>query len=262
MKHMLTRIFPKKKRPLRPQGAPRLSVPAFPRAIYAIGDVHGRLDLLERLEKRIARNAKRVDHNIWVVLLGDFVDRGPDSAGVIEYLLADHPSGFRRLCLGGNHEQAMLEALEDHRTLAWWCDNGGIETLQSYGIPPDRIDLSARGWPAMRALLDAHIPQAHRDFLAGLPLLLTVPGYAFVHAGLRPDIALPDQKDHDLRWYRGPTKGIHDAFGLTVVHGHTIVDKPLVTKDAIAIDTGACQTGRLTALRLVPGAKPAVYEQR
>ncbi|HCO53709.1 MAG TPA: serine/threonine protein phosphatase [Pelagibacterium sp.] len=257
MKKLLARIFGARKT----QGALRLSSPLFPRALYVIGDVHGRLDLLEAIEQQIAAHAERVDETIWVVLLGDLVDRGPSSAQVLDHVIKPSPHGFRRLCLSGNHEQAMLEALESAEALEWWCRFGGIETLASYGISISQLDPGARSWDTNRSILETYIPQEHIEFLSGLPVLIEVPGYVLVHAGLRPGVAPKDQSDQDLRWYRHDPEAAKVETDYCVVHGHTIVETPIVTPTRIAIDTGAYASGRLTAVCLRSGQEPIIIEQ-
>jgi len=259
MKHVLARLIGSgHPRPDEPgPGAPRLHSATFPGAIYAIGDVHGRLDLLLGLEEKIAAHASTIKGEAWVVLLGDFMDRGPSSAQVLDHLLAEPPSGVRRICLGGNHEEAMLDALDDPAAFSLWFGVGGAETLASYGLSPSRIE--TRAWATVKAMLDAYIPQSHRAFLAGLPVLLEVPGFVFVHAGLRPGIPLAGQTDRDLRWI---ASGLEDEDrDFAVVHGHTIVPDVLIGKRRIAVDTGAYETGRLSAVCLTgPDASVTVIE--
>src|SRR5690606_30288154 len=156
--------------------APRLRSARFPRALYAIGDVHGRLDLLMALEEKIAAHAGNTDEDVWVVLLGDMVDRGPASAQVIDHVMAPSRWGFRRLCLSGNHEQAMLEAFDSAEAFDWWCRFGGVETLASYGVSASQLNLDAGGWEVNRAVLRAKMPDDHMAFLAGLPVMIEVPG--------------------------------------------------------------------------------------
>jgi len=259
MKHFLARLIGAGAR--RPNegwgGAPRLHSSTFPGAIYAVGDVHGRLDLLKGLEAKIADHARDVAGEVWVVMLGDYVDRGPSSAQVLDHLIAE-PSGFRRICLGGNHEEAMLNALDDPTSFAMWCSVGGIETLASYGLSSSQIE--AQSWETVKNALDAYIPRAHREFLADLPVLVEVPGYLLVHAGLRPGVPLEEQTDHDLRWIASDMGD--DDWGLVVVHGHTIVPEVLVGSRRIAVDTGAYETGRLSAVCLTgPGGPATIIEQ-
>lgn len=261
MKKLLARIFGTPKTKGAPQGALRLSSPQFPRALYVIGDVHGRLDLLEALEKQIATHAGVVDESVWVVLIGDMVDRGPSSAQVLDHVIGPSRYGFRRLCLSGNHEQVMLEALDSAEAMEWWCRFGGIETLASYGISVSQLDPAARSWDTNRSILETYIPQQHIAFLSGLPVAIEVPGYVLVHAGLRPGVALKDQTDEDLRWYRHDPADEGVQVGPCVVHGHTIVQTPIVTPSRIAIDTGAYASGRLTAVCLRTGQEPIIIEQ-
>ena len=264
MRNLFARIFG----PFEPEsarsGAPRLTSTQFPRALYVIGDVHGRLDLLEALEEKIASHAGVVGDDIWVVLVGDVVDRGPSSAQVIDHLLKPPKWGFRRFCLSGNHEQAMLEAFESAEALEWWCRFGGIETLASYGVSISQLDPAARSWDTNRAVLDAYIPREHVRFLSDLPVMIRVPGYVLVHAGLRPGRSLEDQTDQDLRWFRHDTDAAGSdggRSGYCVVHGHTIVERALVTRERIAIDTGAYKSDRLTAVCLRSGQEPIIIEQ-
>ncbi|MEQ8445443.1 MAG: metallophosphoesterase [Pelagibacterium sp.] len=264
MRQLFARIFGTSGPESARQGAARLSSANFPRALYVIGDVHGRLDLLESIEEQIAGHAGVVNEDVWVVLVGDVVDRGPSSAQVIDHLLKPSKWGFRRFCLSGNHEQAMLEAFESAEALEWWCRFGGVETLASYGVSISQLDPAARSWDTNRAVLEAYIPREHIQFLSDLPVMIRVPGYVLVHAGLRPGIAPEDQTDQDLRWFRHETDAAGDnelESGYCVVHGHTIVERPLVTRGRIAIDTGAYMSGRLTAVCLRSGQEPIIIEQ-
>jgi len=261
MKHVLARLIGSgHPRPDEPgPGAPRLHSATFHGAIYAIGDVHGRLDLLLGLEEKIAAHAREIEGEVWVIMLGDFVDRGPSSAQVVDHLLAAPAGRFRRICLGGNHEEAMLDALADPAAFAMWFGVGGAETLASYGLSPGRIE--AQAWDTVRRTLTAFIPAAHRAFLATLPVLVQVPGFVLVHAGLRPGVSLAGQTDRDLRWIASDLEDGDRDF--VVVHGHTIVPEVIVARRRIAVDTGAYETGRLSAVCLTgPGAPVAVIEQR
>lgn len=261
MRPVLSRLFgARARRPAKARNtAPRLHSPVFPGALYAVGDVHGRLDLLTALEARIVEHARDVTGEVWIILLGDVVDRGPSSAQVIDHLLAEPAPGFRRICLGGNHEEAMLDALGDPQAYSLWRGVGGSETLASYGINAARLE--GRSWETVRAALDRYIPQTHRTFLETLPVLLQVPGFVLVHAGLRPGIPLAEQTDRDLRWLGSDAGGAEEDF--TIVHGHTIVPRVMIGKGRIAVDTGAYKTGRLSAVCLAgPGAAPVVIEQR
>ncbi|HEV7274656.1 MAG TPA: metallophosphoesterase family protein [Devosiaceae bacterium] len=224
-----------------------------PQLLYAVGDVHGCLEELLRLEQAILADAAGVVGEKWLVMLGDYVDRGPASAGVIDHLLAPPPFGFRRLCLKGNHEAMLLEALSDATALLHWLSFGGDATLASYGMDQAAIEKLRQGQlrgGARRQLLAAHLPDEHLEFLRGLPIVLSMPGYIFVHAGLRPGVPLADQQESDLLWIRDLFLEAEHDHGAVVVHGHTPVQQPFVSRTRIGIDTGCFMSGRLTALRI------------
>ncbi len=220
--------------------------------IYAIGDVHGRLDLLTRLHALIAADAAEASARRRVIVyLGDYVDRGPDSRGVIDLLMQEPLPGFERVHLLGNHEDYLLQFLEHAEVGPHWCAFGGYATLASYGVrPPAAFAPLARDFETTRAALADTIPSAHVDFLRGLKLSHAEGGYLFVHAGVRPGVALAEQRAEDLLWIRDEFLDSPDDFGACVVHGHTIVETPEQYPNRIAIDTGAFGTGRLTALVL------------
>jgi serine/threonine protein phosphatase 1 len=234
----------------------RLSAGELPERLYAIGDVHGCLDQLQRLEALIVEDTQGVTGEKWLVHLGDYIDRGPASAQVLDHLLAPPPAGFSRICLAGNHEHFLLGALSDPDTVGNWLEFGGVATLLSYGLQHAQIDRLRRGGRHARLqLLQACLPDEHLDFLRGLPVLLTVPGYVFVHAGLRPGVPLDRQSDEDLLWIRHEFLDADHDFGAVVVHGHTPVPEPSVLPRRVCIDTGCFMTGRLTALRIAPGVE-------
>ncbi|WP_119680484.1 metallophosphoesterase family protein [Indioceanicola profundi] len=220
--------------------------------IYAIGDIHGRSDLLDLLMRRISADARTAARGLQhtLVFLGDYVDRGQDSAGVLERLSAGPPPGFGMVCLRGNHEAVMQRFLTDHSVGPAWLSFGGVETLASYGIRP-RPDLDQERWlPIARSELARTLPQPHHAFLQGLRLHLRVGGYLFVHAGIRPGVKLERQKPEDLLWIRDAFLDSTARHGMTVVHGHTVVREPEVRPNRIGIDTGAYASGRLTCLVL------------
>lgn len=231
----------------------------WPDVIYAIGDVHGRLDLLRKLEHAIIEDAQSFRGEKWIVMLGDYVDRGFDSAGVVRHLLDKAPHGFRRICLYGNHEAMMLEGLTDRRTFENWQRFGGIDTLQSYGLSSH---LSVKGpthWHKITRAMAACIPAEHIAFLSRLPVSLTVGNYIFVHAGLQPGRALADHTDTQLLWTRSRPEQASD---MTIVHGHTIVEEPLAGPGEINVDTGAFHSGVLTCVRLEQKAEPRFIQAR
>ena len=232
----------------RSADAARPRVPAGQR-VYAVGDIHGRLDLLIPLLAHIRDDiASRASADNHVVLLGDLVDRGPYSAETVEYA-AGHLPGFASFhILMGNHEEAMLRALDpgEDRAENMWLKFGGYETLASYGIP-----VSALGdeIPPV-ALLEHYIPERHRQFLESLPDAMRFGDYVFVHAGVRPGVALEEQNPADMRWIRHDFLEHRGDLGAYIVHGHSISADPDVQGNRIGIDTGAYRSGTLTALGL------------
>ena len=214
------------------------------RRVYAIGDVHGCAERLDALHRLIAADlATRPVAEALLVHLGDLIDRGPNSAGVVARLAAGSPiTGVEMVNLRGNHEQMMLMAMGgDRRALAHWRGNGGDAALLSWGIKPAK---AGPGWAAS-------LPPAHAAFLAGLEVARVVDSYIFVHAGVRPGLPLAAQTEEDLLWIRKPflkSSGplLPDAPGLAVVHGHTPEPAPVITDNRIGVDTGAVGGGRLT----------------
>lgn len=218
--------------------------------VYAIGDVHGRLDLLNGLIAAIdADDAERGAAQTSLVFLGDLVDRGPDSAGVVERV---HRLGGERAdvrLLLGNHEEVFLAALEgDLNALRLFCRIGGRETAISYGIAP--ADYESMDYPALACALAAAVPDTHRALLAAGGDMEIIGDYAFVHAGVRPERLLEDQRGADLRWIREPFLDHRARLDKIVVHGHTVTDAVEFRPHRIGVDTGAYMTGRLSALGL------------
>jgi serine/threonine protein phosphatase 1 len=238
-------------------GAPRLKLEHQPDRIYAIGDVHGCLDLLKRLEAKIVADAAGAPGDKLIVMLGDLIDRGPASAQVIDHVLSRPPAGFGRISLLGNHESMMLAFIRDPRRGAIWLENGGRETLLSYGLPSDTL-LRGVALRVLENVIASHVPQEHIEFLERLPVLLDTPDAIFVHAGLRPGVKLEAQSDDDLIWFRDNYESDYAEFGRPVVHGHMPRAEALLAPFRIAIDTGAYANGRLTAVRVMPGAAPVL----
>lgn len=232
---------------------PRLAFHTWPAAVYAIGDVHGCLAQLLALEARIAEDGLGIEGEKWLVTLGDHIDRGPDSRAVIEHVMGPAPTGFRRFSLLGNHEAMLLDFLSNPAAHAYYLDDGGAETLQAYGIdipyPPLR---SARDTEATLATL---FPPSHAEFIAELPLYLSLPGWLFVHAGIRPGLPLALQSEDDLIWIRAPFLTSQLTGGLRVVHGHTPGKDIVVTPHRIDIDTHCFHTGTLSAVRVTPDGR-------
>ncbi|SLN77733.1 metallophosphoesterase family protein [Oceanibacterium hippocampi] len=219
--------------------------------IYAVGDVHGCFDLWRLLKAKILDDAAQANRprNV-VVLLGDIVDRGPDSCAMVEELCGDPLPGFEILCLKGNHEDYLLRFLDDLSVAPSWLTYGGLATMRSYGI--DVPDDYHRDLPieALQAEWRERLPDHHRDFLRGLKEIHVEGDFAFVHAGVRPGIPLELQSSEDLLWIRGPFLNSGEDFGKVIVHGHTISNAPEFRANRIGIDTGAFVTGRLSCLVL------------
>jgi serine/threonine protein phosphatase 1 len=225
--------------------------------VYAIGDIHGRYDLLKALLGEIWRDCRaRAAGRVPVLIFcGDYIDRGPHSAHVLDSLnWLGRRTDIRLHLLKGNHEQAMLDFLREPERAFGWLGFGGAETLASYGVaaPPEGAD--DRSLITTRdALLDA-LPASHLTLLQRLETMTTVGDYVFVHAGLRPGVSLADQIEHDLLWIRKDflkSQASHDLF---VVHGHTWSDEhPKLLGNRLGLDTGAYSTGVLTAVRLEDG---------
>lgn len=216
--------------------------------VYAIGDVHGRRDLLDALLERIdADDAQRAPLEPRLIFLGDLIDRGPDSAAVVERAITIADAAPHTCFLMGNHEEVFLKVLGgDLAALKFFCRIGGRETILSYGLTATEYDeLDYEG--LMAAVLEL-VPPAHRQFLARFVDMVEIGDYVFVHAGIRPDLPLAEQKPTDLRWIREPFLGSNARHEKMVVHGHTITSQVEVRSNRIGIDTGAYVTGQLTAL--------------
>ena len=229
--------------------APRYEVPVG-RRVYAIGDIHGRADLLEALLAAIdADAAQRPPADTLLVFLGDLVDRGPDSCPVVERLMrirdADAPVRF----LMGNHEEVFLRAIAgDLKALRFLIKIGGRATILSYGISTQ--DYASLDFEALSERLRALVPPAHVEFLSSFEEWIEIGDYLFVHAGIRPGIDLAAQKSSDLRWIRDDFLDSRDDFGKLVIHGHSITEEIDERPNRIGIDTGAYASGRLAAIGL------------
>ena len=223
-------------------------------AVYAIGDIHGRLDLLDALEAAIADDARAnglIDP--LVCYLGDYIDRGPHSAQIIERLCSPSAALPRRMFLKGNHEDRMLDFLADPVVNGpAWMKFGGAAALESYGVAVPAKP-RARDWGRIRDRLDAALPDSHRTWLSELRLALRWRDYLMVHAGLDPQRPTAQQEEHDLMWIRDPFLNATCDWGFKVVHRHVVNDQPIFRSNRIGIDTGAYKTGRLTCLVLHDG---------
>ena len=225
------------------------SVPAGQR-FYVIGDIHGRLDLLNRLLDMIDVDAgRRGPADCQLVFLGDLIDRGPESAGVVERARQLAIAAPNTKFLMGNHEEVFLKALDgDVQAMRFFCRIGGRETILSYGISePDYLRMDHE---ELVAALQQSVPESHRTFIGSFNDMLVVGDYAFVHAGIRPGAPLADQRPGDLRWIREAFIESTQVHECVVVHGHTISDEVEFRPNRIGIDTGAHLTGKLTCLAL------------
>jgi serine/threonine protein phosphatase 1 len=229
------------------------------RRVYAMGDIHGRDDLLRRLHRRIGEDAAQATNGAdgnelakVVVYLGDYVDRGPGSFEVVDLLLGTPLEGFEAIHLKGNHEDFLLRFWEDGSLGEAWLMNGGLETLRSHGVEVLDLDLGLAGdaLAEVRRRLRQALPSEHLDFFRGLARWHVEGDYLFVHAGLRPGVPLDRQKDQDLFWIRHKFLDSGADFGKIVVHGHTISPEADMAPNRIGIDTGAYYSGRLTCLVL------------
>lgn len=236
--------------PGRSEGSRAARVPEETR-VYAVGDIHGRADLLDEMLRLIERdngNAPPVRETA-LVFVGDYVDRGPDSAGVFDRLLKTARSGrYTMHLLKGNHEVMFLDFLAESTAFFQWAANGGVETLESYDLDVHAMSLDSP--ERLRRAALAAIPEAHLDLLRGLETFAAIGDYLFVHAGMRPGVPLEAQSEHDLIWIREPFLNYEGDLGKVVVHGHTPVPEPEIRANRINIDTLAWRSGTLTSLVL------------
>ena len=234
------------------------------RLVYAVGDIHGHTDALAPLLRALQENAQwsRPAERPLLVFLGDYVDRGPDSRGAIDMVLALEDEGpFEVVALKGNHEDALLRVLTDAEFGPNWIRNWGQATLRSYGVDVPAPGLEAAETERVQAELLAALPPRHRDFLRRCVMSLTVGDYFFVHAGVKPGVPLEAQDDKDLMWIRYDFLESEHDFGKVVVHGHTPSDRPELKANRIGIDTGVYYSGVLTAVRL-EGTEKRIIQAR
>ena len=220
--------------------APAPGVLAPGRRVYAIGDIHGCSERLSLVHRQIALDLRdRPADDVTLIHLGDYIDRGPDTAGVLS-LLAREPAFpvARVVNLMGNHEEMALQAIAfgHQRQAANWLANGGTAALASWGVPRDA---PLQDWPEL-------LPREHLRFMSRLSLHFRVDDYLFAHAGVRPGIPLDQLSRRDLLWIREPFLSSQQTFGAVVVHGHTPMADPVLRANRIGIDTGAGRGGRLT----------------
>jgi serine/threonine protein phosphatase 1 len=247
---MLAKLLSRRSR----SSAPAARVPEG-RRIYAVGDVHGRLDLLKPLLERVIDDDRRRQGPTGELLfLGDLIDRGPQSAQVIDTLIALRESRPSTRFLIGNHEEVFLQVLGgDAKALRFFTRMGGRETILSYGISP--ADYTAADYDELAQLFLAAVPSAHQEFVQSFENMIVEGDYAFVHAGIRPGVALAEQRAADLRWIRGDFLSARPPFEKVVVHGHTVSEEVVDLPHRIGLDTGAHRTGTLTAMGFEGGER-------
>jgi serine/threonine protein phosphatase 1 len=239
-------VFGHSRRVLTAANAP--AVPAGQR-VYAIGDIHGRSDLLDRQHLLIDADLEASPAPAFqIVYLGDYIDRGPDSSGVLERL-AGRSQRAEVTLLRGNHEEMLLRFLESESVGTTWRQLGGLETILSYGVSMNRT-LAEKGFAGLSEELKKNLPPHHLKHLRRLQASTTIGDYFFCHAGVRPGVPLELQRDQDLIWIRGEFLSSTEDFGKTVVHGHSPTPNPEFKPNRINIDTGAYATGKLTCLVL------------
>jgi serine/threonine protein phosphatase 1 len=245
----------------RPEPKPVVStgfLPQMPegRRVYAVGDVHGRADLLINLIQQLTEDVARggFEGRPILIFLGDYVDRGFQSKEVINVLLGGMLSPFETYFLKGNHESAMQQFLVDPGIGPKWAEFGGVETLVSYGVRPPRSRTSAEEWLNASRELRSSMPPEHIQFLDSLDLSVRVGDYVFVHAGVRPGVPLEEQVEQDLLWIREEFLEDRTPLGAVIVHGHTPSTRPYIDSRRIGIDTGAYLSGKLTAAKFQGGS--------
>ncbi|MGB3722199.1 MAG: metallophosphoesterase [Pacificimonas sp.] len=228
-------------------------MPAVPDGVrvYAIGDIHGMARLLKTLLKTIKRDLKGYEGRSEIVFLGDYIDRGPDSAAVIERLCEGPGPGDAWICLKGNHDAFLSDTMYaeklNSRYYRAWVEQGGLEAMLSWGV--DRATVYGDPDEAVAALRKA-MPKPHRKFFRKLKSSYQTGDYMFVHAGVRPHIDLDDQQEKDLLWIREDFLKHRKDFGAHIVHGHTIFEDVDAQRNRTGVDTGAYKTGKLSALVL------------
>lgn len=241
----------------RPKPQPIIPIPATParmpdgQRVYAIGDIHGRADLLKKLLAEIQQDALGGNYRgrPALVFLGDYIDRGFQSREVIDILLGDLMSPFETYFLKGNHEAAMLQFLSEPTMGPRWVEHGGAETLVSYGVRPPRSRTATDDWAMASQELKRLLPSAHLNFLRSLQLTVRFGDYLFVHAGVRPGVELEQQSEYDMLWIRDEFLNDTRPLGAVVVHGHTPASQPHHDSRRVGLDTGAYISGQLTAAR-------------
>ncbi|WP_206427869.1 metallophosphoesterase family protein [Rhizobium sp. CIAT894] len=235
------------------QQRPRLTLDIAAVPTYAIGDIHGRYDLLVEAEEAILRDGARLPGRKLIVTLGDYIDRGPQSAQVIDHLMEPPPDGFDRICLAGNHEIAMLDYIDGWASYDDWMRMGSAQSLKSYGLDPEHLPLVFPSGVQLDAFIRHSLPHTHVDFMRAMPIMLDTPSVLFVHAGIDPARPLAAQTDEDLVLIRHRFLESRVPLPKLVVHGHTPNDAPDIRTRRLNLDTRAFRSGKLTVARLWQG---------
>lgn len=218
--------------------------------IYCIGDIHGRADLLQQVHDKILEDAASYNGTKIIIYLGDYIDRGEHSRQVIELLLTRPLPGFDSIYLRGNHEQTLLDFLIEAEVAHSWFNYGGLQTLVSYGVRYNKIPTSKNDLLALQNDLKERIPDGHISFFRKTRFFHSCGSYYFVHAGVKPQIALELQRPEEQLWIRDAFIEHTKPFEKIIVHGHTISDKPDFQHNRIGLDTGAYLSGKLSCLVL------------
>jgi serine/threonine protein phosphatase 1 len=223
--------------------------------VYAIGDTHGRVDLLRKLQAMIRADlaiirAGKLPHQFVVVYLGDYVDRGINCRELVDHLIDDPLPGVTAFYLRGNHEQRTLDFLDDPEIGSEWVFWGGDATLRSYGADIEDPDFGRLGWPWLRDEFRRNMPTRHLSFLQATQDCHMIGDYFLVHAGVRPGVSLADQSRKDMQNIRGDFLDSEADFGKVVVHGHSIFEDVDIRPNRISVDTGAWRSGKLSCVVL------------
>jgi len=233
----------------------RNNTPVEPRVpegnrLYVIGDIHGRIDLLQQIHNKIQQDAANYPGSKHLIYLGDYIDRGDHSKDVIDLLLEQPLPGFEATYLRGNHEQSMLDFLQEAEVGRSWFNYGGLATLVSYNVKYGKIPTRKKDFEGIQNDLKERVPHAHINFLEKTEFSHTAGNYYFVHAGINPKVALKYQLPEDQLWVREDFVSYNKPHEKIIVHGHTITDEPDLQTNRIGLDTGAYITGKLTCLVL------------
>jgi len=238
---------------MSPPARQRLQFDPGDMPIYAIGDIHGRHDLLEMAQHTIVTDAARLPGRKLLITLGDYIDRGPSSAQVISHLMMPPPENFDRICLTGNHEIMMLDYIDGKISYAEWMRMGADALLRSYGLDPEHLPLIFPTTSKLDTFIRQSLPKSHIDFMRAMPIYADTPDILFVHAGIDPGVPLSMQSEEDLVFIRDRFFYADRSLPKLVVHGHTPVPEPDIQPMRLNLDTRAFKSGRLTVARFWRG---------